>query len=116
MVKTKSVYGPIEESDGDRILVARFWPRGRSRKDLQLTEWVQELGPSVKLLTDWKQGDISWQEYEKQYLEEMSSQGEKIKELANRANIKTVTLLCFEKEDNLCCHRHLLKRLIEKVV
>jgi len=116
MVKTKSVYDPVEESDGDRILVARFWPRGRSRKDLRLTEWVRELGPSVKLLTDWKQGDISWQEYEKRYLEEMSSQEEKIKELANRANIKTVTLLCFEKEDNPCCHRHLLKRLIEKVV
>jgi uncharacterized protein YeaO (DUF488 family) len=116
MVKTKSVYGLIEESDGDRILVARFWPRGRSRKDLQLTEWVRELGPSVKLLKDWKKGDISWQEYEKRYLEEMSSQEEKIKELANRANIKTVTLLCFEKEDNQCCHRHLLKMLIEKVV
>jgi uncharacterized protein YeaO (DUF488 family) len=116
IVKTKSVYDIVEESDGDRILVTRFWPRGRSRKVLLLTEWVQELGPSVKLLKDWKKGNISWDEYEKRYFEEMLSQEEKIKELANRANIKTVTLLCFEKEDDPCCHRHLLKRLIEKVV
>jgi len=113
MVKTKSVYDTVEESDGDRILVTRFWPRPYSKKDLHLTEWLRELGPSVKLLKGWKKGDISWQEYEKQYLEEMSSQEEKIKELANRASIKTITLLCFEKEDDPCCHRHLLKRLIE---
>jgi uncharacterized protein YeaO (DUF488 family) len=106
----------LEESDGDRIMVARFWPRGRSRNDVHLTEWMRELWPGVKLLTDWKQGDISWQEYEKRYFEEMSSQRDKIRELTNRANIKTVTLLCIEKEDNLCCHRHLLKRLIEKVM
>jgi len=113
VVRTKSVYDPVEESDGDRILVTRFWPRGRSKKDLQLIEWVRGLGPSVKLLKDWKNGNISWQEYEKRYLEEMSSQEEKIKELANRAGIKTITLLCFEKEDNPCCHRHLLKKLID---
>lgn len=115
MVRTKSVYDPVEESDGDRILVTRFWPRGLSKKELQLAEWVQELGPSVKLLKDWKKGDISWGEYEKRYLEEMLSQEDKIKELARRAGQKTIILLCFEQENNPCCHRHLLKNLIQKM-
>jgi len=26
MVKTKSVYDPVEDGDGDRILVSRYWP------------------------------------------------------------------------------------------
>jgi uncharacterized protein YeaO (DUF488 family) len=112
MVKTKSVYDLVEESDGDRILVTRFWPQGLSKKVLQLKDWARELGPSVKLLRDWKKEDISWQEYEKRYLEEMLSQDEKIKDLAEKANERTITLLCFEKEDNPCCHRHLLKKLI----
>jgi uncharacterized protein YeaO (DUF488 family) len=63
MVKTKSVYDLVEESDGDRILVTRFWPQGLSKKVLQLKDWARELGPSVKLLRDWKKEDISWQEY-----------------------------------------------------
>ena len=28
MIKTKSVYDPVEESDGFRVLIMRKWPRG----------------------------------------------------------------------------------------
>jgi len=71
------------------------------------------LAPSAELLNDWKKGLISWQEYEKRYLQEMSAQQGKIRELAKRAESETITLLCFEPEDNPHCHRHLLKGLIE---
>ncbi len=37
MIKTKSAYDPVEESDGERILVSRYWPRGLSKKRLSLT-------------------------------------------------------------------------------
>jgi uncharacterized protein YeaO (DUF488 family) len=50
MVKTKSVYDPVEESDGDRILVTQYWPRGISKERLRLTEYRKELAPSVGLL------------------------------------------------------------------
>jgi uncharacterized protein YeaO (DUF488 family) len=114
LVKTKSVYDPVEESDGQRILVSRYWPRGLSRERLSLTEHLKDVAPSIELLQDWKTGNISWIEYEKRYHQEMSQQREKIEELAERANNKTITLLCFEREDNPHCHRHLLKRLIGK--
>jgi uncharacterized protein YeaO (DUF488 family) len=113
LVKTKSVYDPVEESDGERILVTRYWPRGLSRKQLSLTDYLKGVAPSVELLRDWKDSNISWGEYEKRYRHEMSKQKEEIEELAKRARCKTITLLCFEREDNPCCHRHLLKRLIE---
>ena len=51
---------------------------------------------------------------ETRYHQEMLQQQEKIRELAKRASCKTITLLCFEREDNPHCHRHLLKKLIEK--
>ena len=40
MAKTKSVYDPVEPSDGDRVLVARYWPRGISKARLCLAEWI----------------------------------------------------------------------------
>ena len=114
MVKTKSVYDPVEESDGQRILVSRYWPRGLSREKLSLTEHLKDAAPGVELLQDWKKGSISWAEYKNRYYKEMVQQQDKINELAKRASDKTITLLCFEREDNPHCHRHLLKKLIEK--
>ena len=114
VVKTKSAYDLVEESDGERILVARYWPRGFSKERLSLTEHLKDVAPSIELLRDWKAGNISWAEYEERYHQEMAQQREKIKKLAKRATDKTIALLCFEREDDPHCHRHLLKSLIEE--
>jgi uncharacterized protein YeaO (DUF488 family) len=114
MIRTKSVYDPPEQSDGDRILVTRYWPRGISRDRLTITDWRQNLAPSKELLQDWKKHKITWQEYTLRYHEEMRDQQAAIKELADRAKRGTITLLCFERENDPHCHRHLLKELVEK--
>jgi len=113
MVKTKSVYDQINDDDGERILVTRYWPRGLSRNRLKLVEWIHCLAPSRELLKDWNNGKITWQEYELRYAEEMQSQQGCIARLREISTNKTITLLCFEKEDNSHCHRHILRRLIE---
>ena len=114
MIKTKSVYDPAEESDGERILVIRYWPRGVSKKRLAIKEWLRDLAPSVKLLRDWKNGNIAWDEYIVRYHNEMAVQKKRIEELAQRAKQDAITLLCFEREGNPHCHRYLLKRMIEE--
>ena len=113
MVKTKHLYDPVEELDGDRILVTRYWPRGVSRERLSITDWLWNLAPSDDIVRGWKKQRISWEEYMLRYHEEMRGQLEAIRDLAKRAKRGTITLLCYEYEDNPCCHRHLLKRLIE---
>jgi uncharacterized protein YeaO (DUF488 family) len=113
MVKTKSVYDPVEESDGDRILVTRYRPRGILKTQLSITDWLRNLAPSKKLLHDWKEQSISWQQYSVRYHEEMAGEQKTIRELAKKAKGRTITLLCFEREDNPHCHRHLLKKLVE---
>jgi len=113
MVNTKSVYDPVETTDGKRFLVSRYWPRWLSKDKLKLTGWIRELAPSKELLQDWKNNSISWQEYELRYFKEMENKQEFIKELANLAASDTITLLCFEKENNPHCHRHLLKNLLK---
>lgn len=113
MVKTKCLYDPVEELDGDRILVTRYWPRGVSKERLSITNWLQNLAPSKELVNDWKKQKILWERYTLRYHKEMQGQVEAIRNLAQRAKQDTITLLCFEKEDDPCCHRHLLKKLIE---
>ena len=113
MIQTKSIYDPVEKTDGKRFLVSRYWPRGISKDKLKLSGWIRELAPSKELLQDWKNEKNTWQEYEQRYFKEMESQTQFIQELVKLAESGTITLLCFEKEDNPCCHRHLLKRLIE---
>jgi len=112
MIVTKSVYDPCEPSDGERILVTRYWVRGYSKERLALVEWRKELAPSKQLLHDWKTQRISWDEYEIRYEQEMASQQRAIAELAHRAKEGTISLLCFERENDLHCHRHLLKKMI----
>jgi uncharacterized protein YeaO (DUF488 family) len=116
MVNTKSVYDKSAKTDGKRFLVTRYWPRGISKKQLNTTDWIRELAPSKKLLRNWKNNSITWQEYELRYFKEMKDRQEFVQDLADLAASETITLLCFEKEGNPHCHRHLLKRLIAECI
>ena len=113
MVKTKSIYDHVEASDGDRILVTRYWLRGISKAQLQVTQWTKELAPSKELLSDWKLNRIDWDEYIVRYHTEMCPHSALIEQLAQTSKKHSITLLCFEREDDPHCHRHLLKKLIE---
>ena len=113
MVKMKSVYDAAEESDGERILVTRYWPRGIAKARLNAAEWVREVAPSKGLLEDWKASRISWDEYTARYREEMLAQEAAVAALRRKARKGTITLLCYEREGDPHCHRYLLKELID---
>lgn len=49
MIKTKRVYDPPAKNDGYRVLVDRIWPRGVSKKDADLEQWLKEIAPSDDL-------------------------------------------------------------------
>ena len=113
MVRTKSIFDPPLESDGLRVLVSRYWPRGVSREKSKIHAYQRTLAPSVCLLRDWKAGRITWPVYVKRYREEMVCCSSEIAQLAEKSAAGTITLLCFERESDPHCHRHLLKQMIE---
>ena len=92
MIRTKSVYDLADKSDGDRILVSRYWPRGISKVRLKLTEWLKLLAPSKDLLSDWKMNTITWHDYVHRYHSEMESNSELIKTLAIRVRKTTILI------------------------
>lgn len=117
-IKTRRWCVPAEPDDGLRILICRFRPRGLRKEKETWDVWMRDLGPSPELLADFheKRGrQITLDEYRTRYLQEMESQRERIRELAEKVKAgETITLLC--SKDCIiegACHRSLLKELIE---
>lgn len=117
MVKTKSIFDPAEKSDGLRVLITRFIP---GYPNLVFHRHYPELAPSYELLASYKgwgiRDPISWKEYTSRFMREMESHESDVVfcRLANLSAIGRIfTLLCFEREGNPHCHRHIVKCLIE---
>lgn len=124
LIKTKSVYDPVEESDGVRILLMRMWPRGigyrKNGKRGMIDKWCKELGPSVELLDKWNKNKIAWNDYVSQYRLEQSTNSEAkadrhiLTRMLTEDPDRTITLLCKEREDDRHCHRYILKDIMER--
>ena len=128
MLRTKSIHSPKEPSvDGLRILAARF--RGRGLTSDHYDVWMPNLGPSELLLNDFRSEKITWAEFSRRYARQIrenppldrenrliKNHGQKftLRLLQHLANTQRITLLCHCAEDEKHCHRHLLKRLIER--
>src|SRR5688500_11332371 len=116
---TKRWDDPIESTDGTRILITRYRPRGLAKADETWTEWLPDPGPSNDLHAHAygkRRVQIDWNTYRTAYLREMQQQTAAIAGLADRvANGETITLLCSSQcERESRCHRSLLKELIER--
>jgi uncharacterized protein YeaO (DUF488 family) len=110
MIKTKRIYDPADPTDGHRLLIMRRWPRGI--KKTAVDSWEPNLGPSLPLLTDYRQGKIDWPALAKRYRQEMASRPEALAKAASLAKAGDVTLLC-SCQDETRCHRTLLKEILE---
>lgn len=116
---TKRWDDPIDPTDGTRILITRYRPRGLAKSAERWSEWLPDLGPSKELHAHayGKRGvQIDWNTYRTAYLREMLAQSATIAALAERVNAgETITLLCSSQcERESRCHRSLLKELIER--
>jgi uncharacterized protein YeaO (DUF488 family) len=105
------VYDRKESSDGKRILVMRFWPRGVSKDRVDV--WMKELGTERDLIRRWKEGKVSWEEFSKEYLASLKGKEGILMSLAEEAKSGTITLLCTDRDEKRC-HRYLLRKEIEK--
>ena len=128
MVLTKSVTTPIDrERDGLRILAARF--RGRGLPTSAYDVWMPSLGPSEDLLRKVLGAKMTWSQFLREYRRELvmdgpidaksktiKNHGQKftlrlLHALAQRGN---VTVMCHCAEDATQCHRHELKKILDR--
>ncbi len=115
MIRIKRAYEKAAETDGERYLVDRLWPRGVKKEDVRLTDWLKGLGPSHELRRWFDHNPERWQEFQERYAAELKETGNMIlvEVLADRSRDRTVTLVYAAKDPE---HNHAvaLKRLMEE--
>lgn len=92
-IAIKRVYEPAEESDGQRVLVDRLWPRGVRKEDGRLDLWLKEIAPSDELRKWFGHDPERWAEFQKRYREELKGKGEAVEQLRGLIAKGKVTLL-----------------------
>ena len=112
MIKTKSIYDPVNVHDGIRFIVMRWWPSYAQQQYQDI--WHRELSPSISLLRRWRDKKVTWEEFKKAYIQEMTTNKLSMATIKLTKSMKCdVTLLCCEPESSQFCHRHILKELIK---
>jgi uncharacterized protein YeaO (DUF488 family) len=95
MVKIKRAYEKAAPADGRRILVDRLWPRGTSKAEAHIDEWLKDLGPSTELRQWFGHDPARWSEFKQRYLRELAAPAPKalLAGIAAQAGKSTVTLV-----------------------
>jgi len=140
-IKLKSLKDSAENSDGLRILIARYRPRYLPKDKENWDQWWKEIAPSRDLWKSYiKDKKIGWPEYERQYIDEIKNNPESVNLLQIVASFvngngdgskyvqqeqeqqkrydliqkyDTLTLLCHCKDEKYC-HRSIVKEMILK--
>jgi len=89
----KRAYEPPEPGDGYRVLVDRLWPRGRSKAELKIDEWLKDIAPSDALRKAFHNGELSWGEFRKAYLAELKKHRNELRRLVDLSREERLTLV-----------------------
>lgn len=81
--------------DGYRVLVDRFWPRGRSKETLKLDQWLREVAPTAELIHWFGHDPARWQAFRTRYRHELAAaeQHERLRALLDAAGRQRLTLV-----------------------
>lgn len=71
-LKTERIYAKPADLDGYRILVDRLWPRGISKVNAHLDEWLKEIGPTNELRKWFGHDPARYAEFKARYLKELA--------------------------------------------
>ena len=113
MIQIKRVYDPPDPEDGKRILVDRLWPRGIRKENLKMDEWLKEIAPSDKLRKWFSHDPKKYEEFKKEYTEELEDKSEILKRIKGEAKTGRVTIL-FSAKDTEHNNAMVLKELLSK--
>jgi len=111
-IATKRIYEDASNNDGYRVLVDRIWPRGVSKDDAKLDDWLKKIAPSDELRKWFDHDPDKFDEFKKRYKKELDERVDKPEQLAKKSTEKKITLLYGAKDEE---HNHavVLKEIIE---
>lgn len=71
-IAIKRIHDSPADSDGQRVLVDRLWPRGISKERAQLDHWLREIAPSDALRKQFGHHPDRWDDFVAAYDRELS--------------------------------------------
>lgn len=104
-IQIKRIYEDPTNNDGYRVLVDRLWPRGVSKEDAQLDDWMKKITPSTELRKWFDHDPAKFDEFKKRYKNELDDKEDLLDSLIKKSSKKKVTLLYAAKDEE---HNHAL--------
>ncbi|UTH16559.1 DUF488 domain-containing protein [Macrococcus epidermidis] len=95
---------------GKRVLVDRVWPRGISKEDAKLDEWLKDIAPSTDLRKWFDHDPDKFNDFKKKYKEELKD-NDKVKELKD---MKGTVVLLYGAKDEKHNHAVVLKEYLSQ--
>lgn len=89
----RRAYEAPTRNDGFRVLVDRVWPRGASKQQLELDDWLREVAPSTPLRKWFGHDPTRWEEFQRRYLSELRRKERLIRALLDRIRHGRITLV-----------------------
>jgi len=93
LIKLKRAYDPPSSDDGKRLLVERLWPRGVSKAEARIDEWLKHVAPSTELRKWYDHNVEKWPEFKRRYVDELEQHGHEVDEIKKMARRKVVTFV-----------------------
>ena len=114
MINLKRVYEGASQSDGFRVLVDRLWPRGISKEEAHIDEWLRDIAPSTELRKWFGHDPEKWPEFQRRYRDELKSNKQSLEKLLADTAGKDITLVYASREqkyNNVTVLKEVLKEL-----
>ena len=92
-LQLKRAYVPAEPGDGVRILIDRLWPRGVSKAEAGLDDWMKDIAPSTELREWFGHDPARWAEFQRRYRAELRQHTAELDRIRELARTRTVTLV-----------------------
>ena len=101
-VRFRRIYEESSPQDGKRILVDRLWPRGVSKQNAHIDEWLKAVAPSADLRRWYGHEPDKFGEFKQRYAKELADadHAEAWRHLTEEAAKGTITLLTATKDVN----------------
>jgi uncharacterized protein YeaO (DUF488 family) len=114
-VAIKRVYEAPSRHDGARVLVDRLWPRGLSKANAKIDEWLRDIAPTDELRRWYHARPGEWQAFRKKYLQELAQPEceEALRQLYQLAHKRKRLTLLFASRNQTANNAAVLKELLD---